>query len=40
MVFKSLELGDSFSLRLKENLLSPQDHFQGNAMGRWHLEDV
>lgn len=40
MAFKLFELGDSFSRRLKENLPSPQDHFQGNAKGGWHLEDA
>lgn len=40
MAFKPFELGDSFSLRLKNNLLSPQDPDQENAMGGWHLDDA
>ena len=40
MAFKPFELGDSLSLRLKDNLLSPQNLVQGNAMGGRHLEDV
>ena len=39
MAFKPSELGGSSSLRLKDKLLSPQDHFQGNATRGWHLED-
>lgn len=40
MVFKPFEQGDAFSLRLKDNVLSPQDPVQGNARKGWHLEDV
>ena len=40
MAFKPFEQGDSLSLRLKDNLLSPKNPVQGNAMGGGHLEDV
>lgn len=40
MAFKPFELGDSFSLRFKNNLPSPQDPDQENATGGWHLDDA
>lgn len=40
MAFKPFKVGDSLSLRLKDNLLSPHNLVQGNAMGGGHLEDV
>ena len=40
MAFKPFEQGDSLSLRLKDNLLSPQNLVQGTAMEGGRLEDV